>query len=78
MTEGVKGAIGKIRNLNRRDSPQGSSLVSIDLTADKISATTLYVIRYPNRRFGRIIMAVVSGSSPCFFFDIFSKEEKIC
>ena len=28
-----------IRNLNRRDCPPGSSLVSVDLTADETSAT---------------------------------------
>ena len=56
--------VTSIRNLNRRNCPPGRLLVSIDLRTDEIPATgghrffahatTLYVIRYPKRSFGRI------------------------
>lgn len=36
---GAERGENRIRNLNRRDSPQGSSLVSIDLTTDETPAT---------------------------------------
>ena len=37
-----------VRNLNRRDSPPGSSLVSVELTSEKLSATGSF------QRFARV------------------------